>query len=142
MDNPSDAQIARLLRNARRIAVVGLSSNPERTSYNVARYLLAQGYEIIPVNPHENEVLGQTAYPRLSAVPGPIDIVDIFRRPSGVPEAVRGAISAGAGAVWMQLGVLHSDAALQAHAAGLMVITERCAMVEYARLVIHGARIA
>ena len=122
--------------------MVGLSSNPERPSYNVARYLQAQGYEIIPVNPNENEVLGQLAYPRLTAVPRHVDIVIIFRRPRGVPEAVRGAITIGAGAVWMQLGVLHMDAAMQARAAGLMVVTERCAMVEYARLVIHGARTA
>src|ERR1039457_6455381 len=92
MDNPSDARVAQLLRGAHRIAVVGLSSNPERPSYNVALYLAQHGYEILPVNPFENEVLGLRSYTKLSDVPGQIDIVDVFRRPSAVPDVVRDAL--------------------------------------------------
>ena len=142
MDNPSDARVAHLLRTARRIAVVGLSSNPERPSYNVARYMLEHGYEIIPVNPNENEVLGYRAYAKLADVPGYIDIVNIFRRPGAVPDAVRGAIAVDAHAVWMQLGAVNEEAAALADAAGLTVVADCCIAVEHARLVIHGARIA
>lgn len=142
MDNPSDARVAHLLRRAHRIAVVGLSSNPERPSYNVARYLMDHGYEIVPVNPHENEVLGQPAYARLTDVPGHIDLVDIFRRPSYVPEVVRDAVQVDADAIWMQLGAVDADAAVAADRAGLTVVWDRCIAVEHARLVIHGKRIA
>lgn len=142
MDQPSDARVAQALRTASRIAIVGLSSNPERPSYNVALYLMSHGYQIIPVNPNENEVLGQPAYPRLSAVPGRIDIVNIFRRPSAVPEAVRAAILMRASTVWMQLGAVNLVAADLAASAGLLVVADRCIAVEYSRLVIHGKRIA
>jgi predicted CoA-binding protein len=142
MDDPSDIRVALLLRTARRIAVVGLSSKPERPSYNVARYLMEHGYEIIPVNPNEDEVLGQIAYPRLTDVPGPIDIVDVFRRTAAMPDVARGAIASGAKTLWTQLGVVHPGAAAEAAAAGLTVVMDRCILVEHARLVIHGARIA
>lgn len=142
MDAPSDARVAHLLRSAHRIAIVGLSSNPERPSYNVARYLLEYGYEVVPVNPNENEVLGRRAYARLADVPGHIDLVNIFRRPGGIPDAVRGAIGVGAFAVWMQLGVVHEEAAAMAENAGLAVVMDRCLMSEHARLVLHGTRIA
>src|SRR5690348_5700824 len=142
MDNPSDARVAHLLRTARRIAVVGLSSNPERPSYNVARYMMEHGYEIIPVNPNENEVLGQPAYAKLTDVPGHIDIVSVFRRPVAVPGVVRVTIAVGADAVWLQLGAYNEDAARQAIAAGLITISDCCIAVEHARLVIHGMRIA
>lgn len=142
MDAPSDARVAHLLRSAHRIAIVGLSGNPERPSYNVARYLLEYGYEIVPVNPNENEVLGRRAYPRLTNVPQQIDLVNIFRRPSGIPDAVRGAIAVGAFTVWMQLGVVHEEAAAMAENAGLAVVMDRCLMSEHARLVLHGTRIA
>jgi len=142
MDTPSDARVALLLRTARRIAVVGLSSKMERPSYNVARYLMEHGYEIIPVNPYEDEVLGQIAYPRLTDVPGHVDIVNVFRRSAAMPEVVRSSIASGAGALWTQLGVVHHGAADDAVAAGLTVVMDRCILVEHARLVIHGARIA
>lgn len=142
MDNPSDARVALLLRTARRIAVVGLSSKMERPSYNVARYLMEHGYEIIPVNPYEDEVLGQVAYPRLTDVPGPVDIVNVFRRSAAMPDVVRSSIACGAGAVWTQLGVVNQVAAADAAAAGLTLVMDRCILVEHARLVIHGARIA
>lgn len=142
MDNPSDARVTQLLRTAHRIAVVGLSSNPERPSYNVAYYLLDHGYEIIPVNPNENEVLGRLAYARLADVPGHIDIVSVFRRPSAVPEVARAAVAVGAGAMWMQLGAYNEEAANRALDAGLITIANCCIAVEHARLVLHGMRIA
>lgn len=142
MDNPSDARVAQLLRTARRIAVVGLSSNPERPSYNVALYLIQHGYEIVPVNPFENEVLGEHSYAKLADVPGHIDIVDVFRRPSAVPDVVRDALEVQPQAVWLQLGAFNAAAADLARAAGLLVIADSCIAVEHARLVIHGQRIA
>jgi predicted CoA-binding protein len=142
MDNPSDLRVAMLLRMARRIAVVGLSSKPERPSYNVARYLMEHGYEIVPVNPNENEVFGLRAYSRLADVPGHIDIVNVFRRSIFVPDVARAAIAVGAGALWTQLGVEHEHAAFEAVRAGLTVVMDRCILVEHARLVIHGARSA
>jgi predicted CoA-binding protein len=142
MDNPSDARVTQLLRGAHRIAVVGLSSNPERPSYNVAYYLIEHGYEIIPVNPNEYEVLGRPAYARLTDVPGHVDIVSIFRRPIAVPDVVRAAIDVDAEAVWMQLGAYNEAAARQSAAAGLLTIANCCIAVEHARLVVHGMRIA
>ena len=142
MDNPSDLRVALLLQRERRIAVVGLSSNPERPSYNVARYLLEYGYEIVPVNPNENEVFGLRAYSRLSDVPGHIDVVNVFRRSIFVPEIARAAVAVKAGALWTQLGVVHEHAAVDASRAGLLVVMDRCILVEHARLVLHGARSA
>ncbi|HEY8284174.1 MAG TPA: CoA-binding protein [Chloroflexota bacterium] len=140
MENPSDARVALLLRTAHRIAIVGLSSKPERPSYNVARYLLDHGYEVIPVNPHEQEVLGRQAYARLADVPGTIDVVDIFRRPKFVPGVVAEAVAAGVGAIWTQLGVISEEGAVLAAAHGLTMVMDRCMEVEHARLVLHGAR--
>jgi uncharacterized protein len=142
MDNPSDLRIARLLRDAKRIAVVGLSSDTERPSYNIAHSLLDYGYEIIPVNPRENEVLGVPAYARLADVPGHIDIVDVFRRPVALVTHAREAVEIGAGAYWMQLGLSSEEAARIATEAGLTVVQDRCILVEFARLVLHGERIA
>src|SRR5579885_3166167 len=101
------ATIPELLRNARTIAVVGLSSRPFRPSYGVSEYMQDSGYRVIPVNPNETEVLGEKAYARLEDIPERIDIVDIFRRSQYVPEIVEAAIRIGAGAVWMQEGVVH-----------------------------------
>jgi predicted CoA-binding protein len=142
MTNPSDARIARLLREAKRIAVVGLSSDPERPSYNIARDLLEYGYEIIPVNPREREVLGMRAYTSLAEVPGHIDIVDVFRKQNALVEHAMEAVEADAGAYWMQLGLASDEAARIAGAGGLVVVQNCCILVEYARLVVHGARIA
>jgi predicted CoA-binding protein len=142
MDNPSDARVSTLLRTATRIAVVGLSANPERPSYNVARYLMEYGYEIIPVNLNENEVFGIPAYARLKDVPGHIDIVDVFRRKHALVAHAREAVAIGAGAFWMQLGVFSAEAAAIAAAGGLIAVQDRCILVEHARLVLHGERIA
>jgi predicted CoA-binding protein len=123
-----------LLRTSRTIAVVGLSNRRTRPSYGVSEYMQAQGYRIIPVNPHVTEVLGEKAYARLEDVPEHIDIVDIFRRSEFVPEIVESAIRVSAGAVWMQEEVVHEDAADRAREAGLTVVMDRCILKEHRRL--------
>lgn len=127
-----------ILTRYRSIAVVGLSSRQERDSYRVARYLQEQGYRIIPVNPRETEVLGERAYPDLRSVPEPVEVVDIFRQTRYVPEIVEDAIAAGAKAVWMQLDIIHEEAARRAREAGLLVVMDRCTLVEHRRLVREG----
>ena len=110
------------LRNSRTIAVVGLSGDPERISYRVARYMQSQGYRIIPVNPMIEETLGEKSYPDLKSVPEHIDMVDIFRRSELVPPVVVEAIAVGVRYIWMQDGVIHPEAAAQAEAAGIPVV--------------------
>ena len=128
------ASIPELLNSARTIAVVGLSGKRMRPSYGVSEYLQRAGYRVIPVNPHETEVLGEKAYPSLEAVPEKIDIVDVFRRPEFVPAIVEAAIRIGARAVWMQEGVVHEEAAARARAAGLAVVMDRCILKEHRKL--------
>lgn len=123
--------IRQMLEAARTIAVVGLSSDAFRPSHGVAAYLQSQGYRIIPVNPRETEILGERCYPDLDSVPGPIDIVDVFRRSEHVPEVVEAAIRIGAKAVWMQEGVSHAEAAQRAREAGLAVVEDRCILKEH-----------
>jgi predicted CoA-binding protein len=113
------------------IAVVGLSSDPQSPSHGVAAYLQGHGYHIIPVNPREQEVLGERAYPSLRDVPQPVDVVDIFRRAEAVPGIVEDAIAVGAPMVWMQLGIVNEAAAQRAHAAGLNVVMDHCMRVEH-----------
>jgi uncharacterized protein len=127
---------ADLLRSARTIAVVGLSSKRYRPSYGVAEYMQRVGYRIIPVNPHETEVLGEKCYPTLEDVPGPVDMVDIFRRSEFVPDIVAAAIRIGAHSIWMQEGVVHEEAAQTARAAGLAVVMDRCTLKEHRRMTI------
>lgn len=123
----------RILESYRRIAMVGLSSNPFRPSHFAAIYLIAEGYDVIPVNPRESRVLGRPCYPSLTALPGPVDVVDIFREPAAVPGIVEEAISAGARVIWMQLGIIHEEAAERARQAGLEVVMDRCMKIEHAR---------
>lgn len=132
------SNIASVLRSARTIAVVGLSSKRYRPSFGVAEYMQSSGYRIIPINPFETEVLGEKAYPELDRVPGTVDIVDIFRRPEFVPEIVEAAIRIGARAIWMQEGVVHEDAAAKARAAGLEVVMDRCILKEHRRLLVSS----
>lgn len=127
---PADS-ITEILKHARTIAVVGLSSRPFRPSYGVAEYLQSAGYRIIPVNPNEREVLGEKCYARLEDVPDKIDIVDIFRRSENVPGVVESAIHIGAKAVWMQEGVIHDQAAERARRAGLAVVMDACILKEH-----------
>ncbi|MBA1145738.1 CoA-binding protein [Ectothiorhodospiraceae bacterium WFHF3C12] len=124
----------RILRENHSIAVVGLSSKWHRPSNFAAKYLIDHGYEVIPVNPGETEVLGQRCYADLLEVPARVDVVDIFRRPEEVPALVDQAIEIGARVVWMQIGVVHEEAAAKARAAGLDVVMDRCMKIEYARL--------
>ncbi|HUK18355.1 MAG TPA: CoA-binding protein [Bryobacteraceae bacterium] len=126
--------LAEILSSARTIAVVGLSGKRYRPSYGVAEYLQRAGYRIIPVNPHESEVLGEKSYPDLDSVPEPVDIVDIFRRPEFVPEIVEAAIRHGAKVIWMQESVVHEAAARRAEAAGMTVIMDRCILKDHRRL--------
>jgi predicted CoA-binding protein len=123
----------RILETYKRIAMVGLSSNPYRPSHFAAMYLLAEGYNVIPVNPREKEILGRVCYPSVTAIPGGVEVVDIFREPSAVPEIVDEAIAVRAKVVWMQLGVINEEAAEKAAAAGLEVVMDRCMKIEHAR---------
>jgi uncharacterized protein len=123
-----------LLQNAKTIAVVGLSSRRSRPSYGVSEYMQSKGYRIIPVNPNETEILGEKAYPTLDQVPEHVDIVDIFRRPEGVPEIVDAAIRIGANGIWMQEGVVHDEAAQKARAAGLEVVMDKCILKEHRKM--------
>jgi predicted CoA-binding protein len=123
-----------ILRNSRTIAVVGLSPKRFRPSYGVAEYMKRAGYRIIPVNPGQSEIMGETCYPDLDSVPGPVDIVDIFRRSEFVLEVVEAAIRKGAKAIWMQEGVIHEEAARRAEEAGIAVIMDRCLLKDHRRL--------
>ena len=130
----NDADIIAMLRGARTIAVVGLSSKRLRPSYGVAAYLQQQGYRIIPVNPAETEVLGERAYPSLAAVPERVDLVDVFRQPEAVPGVVEEAVSMGVPYLWLQEGVIHEEAAERARGAGIRVVMDRCILKEHRRL--------
>ncbi len=123
----------RILRATRTIAMVGLSSNPFRPSHFAAIYMLAEGYNVIPVNPREQEILGRRCYASLRDMPEPVDMVDIFRDPSAVPPIVEDAIAIGAKVVWMQLGVINQVAAQRAREAGLEVVMDACVKIEHAR---------
>ena len=123
----------RILERYKRIAIVGLSSNPFRPSHFAAIYLLAHGYEVIPVNPKEQQILGKACYTNLRHIPGAIEVVDIFREPSAVPAIVEEAIDMGAKVIWMQLGVICEAAAERAREAGLEVVMDRCMKIEHAR---------
>ena len=129
----------KLLAEAKTIAVVGLSGRRLRTSYGVSEYMKSEGYRIIPVNPNETEVLGEKAWPSLEDVPGPVDIVNIFRRSEFVGPIVDAAIRIGAKGVWLQEGVVDEAAAERARAAGLVVVMDHCILKEHRRmLVAHG----
>jgi predicted CoA-binding protein len=127
---------ARVLARARRIAVVGASPNPIRPSNGVMRYLVRQGYEVVPINPRADEVLGEKAFATLEdavAATGPFDIVDVFRAPEHTPDIARSAVATGAGALWLQLGVVNWEAARIAADAGLQVVMDRCTAIEHRR---------
>jgi uncharacterized protein len=130
----NDTQLTELLREAKTIAVVGLSGNRTRASYGVSRFLQRQGYRVIPVNPNETEVLGERAYPSLRDVPDDIDIVNIFRRSEKVPEVVEDALQKGTRCIWMQEGIVNNGAAQKAERAGVPVVMNRCILKELARL--------
>ena len=124
-------RIGSILTENRTIAVVGVSDNPERQSYGVARYLKDAGYAVIPVNPKLKELFGEKSFPDLRSVPGPVDIVDIFRNPDAVPEIVEQAIEKKVKVVWMQPGAEHPGAAERAKAAGIQVVSGQCMKREH-----------
>ncbi len=131
--NPEDEEIKGILENNRTIAVVGLSTNPDKDSHRVARYLKEQGYQIVPVNPKNEEILGQKCYANLKEIPFSVDIVDIFRKIEAIPAVVDEAIATGAKVVWMQLGLAENQSAHKARSAGLQVVMNKCIKIEHSR---------
>jgi len=131
--DPSE-EIEAILRECRKIAVVGLSPKESRDSNKVARYLMEQGYEIVPVNPGQREILGKTCYRSLKDIPFQVDMADLFLNPTRVLQAVDQAIEIGVNTVWMQLGVVHNEAARKAEKAGIRVIMNMCIMKEHEKL--------
>jgi len=126
-----------LLGRAGRIAIVGASPNPMRPSYGVMEYLIDMGYDVVPINPNADQILGRTTYATIEdavAATGPFDIVDVFRRPEHTPDIARSAVNTGAGALWLQLGVVNWEAAEIAHAGGLPVVMDRCTRIEHRRV--------
>ena len=133
-----DKVAKQILQQSKTIAVVGLSPDPARPSNEVARYLQAQGYRVIPVNPMVPQILGERSYPDLASVPDKVDVVDIFRSPEHVGPIVEAAIAKKIPAVWMQEGVINEAAAERARAAGMLVVTDRCMRKEHSRLKSEG----
>jgi uncharacterized protein len=132
--NPDDDTIRRLLESTRRIAVVGLSPKPHRDSHRVARYLLDRGYDVVPVYPREERILGQKVYRRVQDIEGPVTLVDVFRKSEYLPSVIDDALAAGVTALWLQLDCIDEAGARRAAAAGATVIMNRCLMVDHARL--------
>jgi predicted CoA-binding protein len=133
-DRYQDARtIQEILHTARTVAVVGLSANVLRPSNFVGFYLQRHGYRIVPVNPRETEILGEACYPSLTAVPVPIDVVDVFRAHDAVPAIALEAVEVGAKALWLQFGVISTEGAEIAEAGGLKVVMDRCMKIEHAR---------
>ena len=129
-----DNEIRTLLANTHRVAMIGLSSNTARPSHGVAQALQRAGYDVVPVNPNEDEVLGQKAVADLAQAPGGIDVVDVFRQPKAVPEIVDACIELEVPALWLQEGVIHAAAAQRAVDAGIDVVMDRCILKELRRL--------
>jgi predicted CoA-binding protein len=130
--------VEEILKKSRTVAIVGLSSNPERASNSVGKYLKEHGYIIIPVNPGEKTILDETCYPDLASIPDKVDVVDIFRKPEDVLPIVQQAIKIGAKCVWMQEGVINEEAAAEAHKAGLKVVMDACIRKQHINL--HGGK--
>jgi predicted CoA-binding protein len=126
--------LRRILIENKRVAIVGLSDDWSRPSNFVGKYLLEHGFEVIPVNPKYDEILGQKCYADLKDIPTPVDMVDLFQRSDRIPPFVDDAIKIGAKVVWMQLGIVHEEAAQKARDAELEVVMDRCVKIEYARL--------
>jgi predicted CoA-binding protein len=122
-----------ILTTAKTIAIVGLSPNELRASHFVGFYMRRHGYRIVPVNPREKAILGETSYPSIGEIPFPIDVVDVFRAPDAVPDIAREAVKAGAKALWCQYNVISPEGGDIAERAGLKVVMDRCMKVEHAR---------
>ncbi len=130
-NTPPSEEIERILQNSKRIAVVGLSPKTSRDSNKVAQYLLKQGYEVIPVNPGQEQILGRTCYKTLEDIPFTIDVADLFINPTRIPPVVDQCIRIGVKTIWMQLGIVHNEAASKAREAGIEVVMNRCIMEEH-----------
>ncbi|MFN0182361.1 MAG: CoA-binding protein [Aquabacterium sp.] len=128
------ATLRRILRDSRTIAVVGLSAQWHRPSYFAASYMQGKGYRIVPVNPQYPQILGETCYPTLEAIPFPVHMVDVFRRSADVPPIARAAVAIGARVLWQQIGVVSDEGDAIARAAGLDSVMDRCVKIEHARL--------
>lgn len=133
-DTNTIPSLYRMLRNYRTIAIVGVSNSPHRPSYFAAKYLQHHGYQVIPVNPRYDTVLGETSYSSLTDIPVPVDIVDCFRRAEEIPQLAEQAIAIGAKCLWLQLGVTHAASEKKARDAGLDVVSNRCVKIEHGRL--------
>lgn len=132
--NPPRKEIERILKSAATVAVVGLSANESRASHRVAKYLKSKGYKIIPVNPNETEILGEKSCPDLASVGKKIDIVDVFRKSEDTPPIVKTAIAVGAGAVWLQKGIVSQESYDLAQEAGIPIVMDRCMYKEHKKL--------
>lgn len=130
-ENPGIEERCALLKRVKTIAVVGLSPNPSRPSYGVSRAMQGFGYTIIPVHPAAREILGARAYPRLSDIPLPVDLVDVFRRPEHLDGIVDECLALGFKSLWIQEGILNEPAALRAVKGGMMVVMDRCIYMDY-----------
>ncbi len=128
---PPSKEVLEILNNYKRIAIVGLSPKEERDSNKVAKYLIDHGYDITPVNPGQKEILGIKCYKSLTDIPHPIDVVDLFLNPTRVPPVVDEALEIGPKVIWMQLGVVHEEAAEKARKAGIQVIMDKCLKEEH-----------
>jgi predicted CoA-binding protein len=137
--NVTESEVRDILERSKTVAVVGISHKEERDSHKVAKYLKEHGYTMIPVNPKYKEVLGVSCYPNLEAVGEHIDIVDIFRNVDAIPAIVDEAIKVGADCVWMQLGLVHNEAAEKARKAGLRVVMNKCTKIEHTRMTAEAA---
>jgi uncharacterized protein len=136
---PPDEELRAILQRTNTIAVVGLSSRPDRDSNRVAQYLQSRGYRITPVNPNESAVLGEQAYPTLAEVPEPMDLVDVFRRSSATPEVAEAAVAVGAPVLWLQLGIENDEARRIGEDAGLTVVMDLCIRTVIARFELEDA---
>ena len=132
--NPPWNEIEGILERSIRIAIVGLSPRDERDSHKVAKYLMENGYEIVPVNPGQKEILGQKCYKTLEDIPSPVDVADLFLNSTRVPAVVDQAINKGISVIWMQLGVIHHEAAKKAREAGVTVVMDLCMKEEHEKL--------
>ena len=132
--NPNSEEICQILRSIHTIAVVGLSPNPARPSFQVASAMKKQGYQILPVRPLVQEVLGEPAYPNIESLPIKVDIVNVFRAAEQVPAIVESCIKLGVPRLWLQLGVVHEGAAQRARDAGIVVVMDRCIWQDFNHL--------
>lgn len=132
-DEHSDSEIREIL-SMKNIAVVGMSKNPEKDAHQIPKYLMNSGYNVIPVNPTADEILGKKCYKNLREIPGSVDIVDVFRPSEDVPPIVRDAIAKGVKVIWMQLGISNKEATKEALEKGIKVVYNRCMMEEHRRL--------